>query len=270
MSYVFVSHAHQDKPFARKLAASLRRAGHAVWIDEAQINVGDSLVDKIGAGLGQVDFVAAILSPASVESAWVTRELDIAANREINEKRVVVLPILVHDVAIPVFLQGKLYADFRDEAEYDQAFARILRALDPADPVQPSSEDEMHALRAELEFVREQARQFEADARRAGEAAFRAKSIRLRAAIETAAERYPHHAPINRTYAFEMDGFVVTLDYALWAIAKAMREGHHVLEALLTLNERWTDLEAMLEAYEEMMGSNEPGAKPSLESPEGQ
>ncbi|WP_397533736.1 toll/interleukin-1 receptor domain-containing protein [Roseateles sp.] len=86
MSSVFLSHSHADKPFARKLAADLRLAGHAVWIDEAEINIGDSLVLKIREGLDQVDFVAAIISSHSVNSEWVTRELDIASNREMKEK----------------------------------------------------------------------------------------------------------------------------------------------------------------------------------------
>jgi hypothetical protein len=42
MSSIFLSHAFEDKQFARKLAKDLRQAGHIVWIDEAEIKVGDS------------------------------------------------------------------------------------------------------------------------------------------------------------------------------------------------------------------------------------
>ena len=76
MASIFLSHSHPDINFARKLAASLRRAGHVVWIDEAEINIGDSLVEKIREGLDKVDYVAAILSKASIGSSWVTKELD--------------------------------------------------------------------------------------------------------------------------------------------------------------------------------------------------
>lgn len=64
LTSVFLSHSHADRPIARRLAADLRRAGHAVWIDEAEINIGDSLIEKIREGLDQVDFVAAIISSA--------------------------------------------------------------------------------------------------------------------------------------------------------------------------------------------------------------
>ena len=47
MSSIFLSHNSVDKPFVRKLANDLRRRGHYAWVDEAEIKVGDSLIDKI-------------------------------------------------------------------------------------------------------------------------------------------------------------------------------------------------------------------------------
>jgi hypothetical protein len=101
MSLIFLSHAHADKPVARRLAADLRNAGHSVWIDEGEIKIGDSLIGKIRDGLDQVDHVLAIISKTSVESEWVKKELEIASTREIDEKRVVLLPLLVDDVPLP-------------------------------------------------------------------------------------------------------------------------------------------------------------------------
>ncbi|QRZ15739.1 toll/interleukin-1 receptor domain-containing protein [Paracoccus methylovorus] len=150
MSYVFLSHSHPDKPFARKLAADLRANGHSVWIDEAETNIGDSLIEKIRNGLDQVDYVCALLSQASIQSPWVQRELDIASNREIDERRVVVLPLLLEDVDLPGFLRGKLYGNFRDSDSYDISVTALLRALGPVVvPPQPSSE-ELRALKEEL------------------------------------------------------------------------------------------------------------------------
>lgn len=253
MPYVFLSHAHEDKPFARRLAADLRNAGHSVWIDEAAINIGDSLIEKISAGLREVDFVAAVLSPASVESAWVNKELELASNREINEKRVIVLPLLISDVELPGFLQGKLYGDFRNEKNYDDSFNSVLRALGPVEPPPPATNDDIALLRDELAAVRGMAERHAAEAKRAGEAAYQGKSEQLKDAIEQANAKFPSHAPINRTYAFEVDGTLVTLDYALWGIAKAMQKSTHILEAILSIHNRWTDLENMMEAYDDMI-----------------
>lgn len=253
MAYVFLSHSHADKPFARRLAADIRNAGHSVWIDEAEIRVGDSLVNKISEGLDQVDFVVAVVSETSISSEWVSRELEIASNREINERRVVVLPLLVSDVPLPGFLRGKRYGDFRVESGYADAFRQLLIALGPAVPTPSADKQEMDRLREELQLVRELAKREASEARRARQAAFRSKSDVLKAAIESANAKHPAHAPINRTYAFDMDGIVVTLDYALWAIAKSMREGSHPLEALLSINDRWSDIENMMTAYQDML-----------------
>jgi hypothetical protein len=253
MAYVFLSHAHQDKPFARKLAGDLRREGHPVWLDEAEINIGDSLVEKIGEGLKEVDYVVAVLSKHSIESPWVAKELEFASNREINERRVVVLPLLVDDVEIPVFLAGKLYGDFRLEEAYEDGFELVLRALGPVDkPPQPEP-DEIELLKRELELVRKMAKREAAAAERAGDAAYQAKSPKLKEAIEKANEKFPSHAPINKTFAFEIEDEMITLDYALWSIMKSSSGRGHPLQVLLTIDERWTDLENMMGAYLDMI-----------------
>jgi len=44
---VFLSHNHADKPFVRRLAADLDNQGIPYWLDEAEIKVGESLIEKI-------------------------------------------------------------------------------------------------------------------------------------------------------------------------------------------------------------------------------
>src|SRR2546421_6339429 len=45
---IFLSHTHSDKPFVRRLKAALNERGVSdVWVDEAEIMVGDSLTQKI-------------------------------------------------------------------------------------------------------------------------------------------------------------------------------------------------------------------------------
>ena len=91
---VFLSHTAADKPFVRKLARDLDNHGVKYWLDEAEIKVGESLIEKIRQGLDEVDYVAAILSPNSIASPWVQREVDVAMNQEVQGKRVKVLPII--------------------------------------------------------------------------------------------------------------------------------------------------------------------------------
>lgn len=129
LTSVFVSHNWADKPFARKLAGDLECHGVRVWIDEGEIKVGDSLIQKIRDGIDDVEYVVVILSQASINSPWVQSEIDVAMNQQINEKRVKVLPIMREKVDIPGFLLGKLYADFTNEDDYERSFEILVRSI---------------------------------------------------------------------------------------------------------------------------------------------
>jgi hypothetical protein len=93
---VFLCHASDDKPaVADPLAAALTARGLRVWLDRAEILVGDVLTRKIDDGLSHARFGAVVISQAVLarETTWVHRELDALAAREAEEGRVVVLPI---------------------------------------------------------------------------------------------------------------------------------------------------------------------------------
>ena len=108
---VFMSHASEDKPTARLLADGLRSRGVGVWLDEAEMRVGDSLLARISEAIGSVEYVVALLSDASVTSPWVQKELSIAMHDEIAGSRVKVLPVRISGVQMPTFLLDKLYID---------------------------------------------------------------------------------------------------------------------------------------------------------------
>lgn len=126
---VFLSHTSTDKSFVRKLAYDLEAHGIKYWLDEAEIRVGESLIEKIRQGLDDVDYVAAILSPSSIASPWVQRELDVAMNQEISGRQVKVLPIMYQNCELPGFLLGKFYADFTDEKNYPEALKRLVESI---------------------------------------------------------------------------------------------------------------------------------------------
>ena len=148
MPSVFLSHSSKDKFFARKLAETLGNNGVDVWIDEAELRIGDSLIGKISAAIEKADYVAAILSPRSIRSNWVQTELRLAMTQEIEGRRIKVLPILMEPCEIPAFLQDKIYADFSDPGEYDGPLERLLHALGVERPtaaaqVEPEADEEV-------------------------------------------------------------------------------------------------------------------------------
>ena len=127
---VFMSHSSKDKFFVRTLAEHLRSYGIKVWLDEAEINIGDSLTEKIGKAIENMDYVGVVLSHNSINSEWVQRELQIALQKEIKGKKVVVLPILIETVEIPPFLKDKLYADFTRPEKFENELSKLLRVLE--------------------------------------------------------------------------------------------------------------------------------------------
>ena len=143
MSSIFISYSHNDKAFVKKLATDLRNAIHTVWIDETDISVGDSIIEKLSDAIKNVDFVVAIISSASVNSCWVQKELDLASNRELNENRIVLLPVLLNDVQLPGFLYGKFYLDFSKKDNYQEYLVKLLEKLETDSTPQKVSFDQI-------------------------------------------------------------------------------------------------------------------------------
>jgi hypothetical protein len=124
---IFISYSHADKAFVNKLAAHLVKANAHVWVDSWELNVGDSLIGRIQQAIQESSALLVVLSKASVASEWCKKELNAGLMRELDEKRVLVLPVLIQDCEIPMFLREKLYADFRDN--FDVGVKAIVDAV---------------------------------------------------------------------------------------------------------------------------------------------
>lgn len=126
---IFISHSSHDKHFVDELARQIRRFDFEVWYDDWEIAVGDSIVEKVFAGLAASDALLLVLSRASVASRWVKEELDVAVMRRLSEKDIRILPVLAETCDIPTPLKHIRYADFRDD--YQDALSRLLDSLAP-------------------------------------------------------------------------------------------------------------------------------------------
>jgi hypothetical protein len=136
---IFLSHSSKDKFFVRELGERLNEFDVDVWIDEAEINIGDSLQEKIGSAIENSDYIGVVLSSNSINSEWVKRELQIALQKELKAKKALVLPILIERVEIPPFLKDKLYADFTDPEDFDKEFQKLVKVLGASQTSQISS-----------------------------------------------------------------------------------------------------------------------------------
>ena len=130
---IFISYSHADKEFVDQLATRLVENNAHVWIDSWELNVGDSLIDKVQGAVQDAGALLVILSKASVESAWCRKELNAGLVRELEEKTVIVLPVLKEECNIPPFLREKKYADFRSdfEAGFHELLAAVAKVTNP-------------------------------------------------------------------------------------------------------------------------------------------
>lgn len=128
MENVFVSYSHQDAEFVDRLVGDLQLSAIPATYDKWLLRVGDSIIEKISSAVVGASKVIVVLSPSSVGSNWVAKELSMALMGEVNKREVRVLPALVSDCKIPAMLADKLYADFRKS--YYAGLRDLLRALD--------------------------------------------------------------------------------------------------------------------------------------------
>ncbi len=90
---VFISHASEDKDdVVRPLAHALQDAGLAVWYDEFELRIGDSLRRKIDKGLASSRFGVVVLSQAFFGKGWANYELDGLVTRAVSGEQII-LPV---------------------------------------------------------------------------------------------------------------------------------------------------------------------------------
>ena len=124
---IFISHSHKDKEFVDKLGVKLTVERIPVFVDRWEMNVGDSITQKIEQAITDSSFLLVVLSESSVKSDWCKREITSGLMLELEKRRVVVLPILIENCEIPLFLRDKFYADFRED--FDYGFSQIQSSI---------------------------------------------------------------------------------------------------------------------------------------------
>jgi hypothetical protein len=90
---LFLSHSSRDRASADSVAEVLKRHGVPVWYSRINIRGAQQWHDEIGAALRRCDWFAVFLSPHSVKSMWVKRELLFALQQSRFEGRII--PILL-------------------------------------------------------------------------------------------------------------------------------------------------------------------------------
>jgi len=123
----FLSYAHEDKDFAKRIAIELRKDGIDVKIALWDLKPGDSLIQKIFVeGLSNCDIFLILLSSASVRSKWVREELDLAMIKKI-EGETRIIPLIKENCEIPPPLRALLWIDL--STDFDAGIRKVVKSI---------------------------------------------------------------------------------------------------------------------------------------------
>lgn len=108
---IFISHSSRDKAAAIHLATTLNFCAVDVWLDDWELEVGQSLTDEIAKAMDESRFIAILITENYNKTVWTKTEYKKALAREQKENRTVMLPLIVGEAEVPDFLEDKLYID---------------------------------------------------------------------------------------------------------------------------------------------------------------
>jgi hypothetical protein len=124
---VFVSHATADKWIARMFCEKIEAVGAETFRDDRDINGGEDIPEEIRRQIIRSNEMVVLLTPESVERAWVQNEIGAAWGRRKNARIIAVLCHVGVD-AVPGVIGSKKAVSINAFDEYlDDLRQRVER-----------------------------------------------------------------------------------------------------------------------------------------------
>jgi len=108
---VFLSYSSKDEEWAERIRLELEARGIKTFSPARDIRVGDNITEKVTEGIVKSQAFIILLSPESVQSKWIMRELRIAQSL----RRGRIFPVLLKDCEIPEIIKHIKYLDVRED-----------------------------------------------------------------------------------------------------------------------------------------------------------
>jgi hypothetical protein len=84
--HIFISHASSDDGFVKELRVALESLKLPVWVDSRNLRGGNKLAPEIEKAIEEARQVIVVLSPITVNSPWVRKEISKALEVERRKK----------------------------------------------------------------------------------------------------------------------------------------------------------------------------------------
>jgi hypothetical protein len=115
---VFLSYASADKEIAHKIVKELRERNVNIGFDADELQPGDSIAKALEKTISASDYLVVLLSPNSINSGWLQKELGDTFAKDLTSRDITLLPVIVADCELPKFLAAYQYLDLRIDLEH--------------------------------------------------------------------------------------------------------------------------------------------------------
>lgn len=130
---VFVSHAHTDEPLARRVTATLERAGLEVRDPIHEIMPGDNWAAVVSQALQESQAMVVLLTPDAMRSRWVLADIQYALGQVRFRERLI--PVVVGDPdamkseEVPWVLRRLKTVRLTDHSNEEEGIKEVARTL---------------------------------------------------------------------------------------------------------------------------------------------
>ena len=144
--HIFISHATADDAFVRDLRLALEGLDLSVWVDSRNLRGGDKLARQVEQAIEEARQVIVVLSPRTINSPWVRREIRKAleVEKQRDDDEYCVIPLLLPGVeprALPLWFDEEPLAVPIElkVGGVSEALPAILAALGKRLPTDPET-----------------------------------------------------------------------------------------------------------------------------------
>ncbi len=129
MRSIFLSYVVNDKLFVSRLVKDLESLNCQVWQDCFDSFPNSTLLERLLSIQKRIDFIIVILSKSSIEgtiadSYWNDVKID-----EALHGRNWLIPVLIHDSELPMYIFPDRVEDFRVQSTYRSAFQKLTTRI---------------------------------------------------------------------------------------------------------------------------------------------
>jgi len=149
---IFLGYSTADESFAREIQRALVKANVRVAVQPFELSHGDSISDSISKAITTSEFVILLISPDSLRSDWMMREVESLTSREWQQRAITVIPVKIRPCVVPKYLSEWHVIDL--SRSFERGLDRLVNVMRIAPNIDISRLGEAEFERLVYELLR--------------------------------------------------------------------------------------------------------------------